>query len=142
MTMLEGYTPIGIRGVYIQNDGTPVECQFFMPKDYYKQIDDDAPWILDDFRQLEQLINVRMCGGIFRGLNREGHENSFCYSCRPAMAAQSGVLVGFVDPPPLGAFAGPILFGIGWRDEDENEPGFPQGWEADFGGVVWRRQEP
>lgn len=139
MTMRAGYMPLGLAGTWIQN-GQPVSVPFFMPADYYEQIQDEVPWIFEDLQLLEQLINVEPRGVVFENLNREGHEHACCYSCVPAMAVQPGVLVGFVDQSPSHSFAGPVLFWLEWRDEDEYHPCHPVGWREDFGGVLWTRQ--
>ena len=139
MTMLRGYMPLGIQGIFPGDDAPKTRAQFFMPQDFYDQILDDTPWIFDDLKLLEQLINVEPEGVILRNLKREGFEDAFCYSCRPAMAVQDGVFVGFVNQPPSHAFLGPVLFAFEWRDEDEDRPGFPKHWQRDFGGVLWER---
>src|SRR5262245_57911029 len=134
--------PLGIEGVFWAGNGQIVSRPFYMPEDYYFQLQDEAPWILEDLQDiplLKQLINVEPEGVIFQNLKRDGHEHAFCYSCRPAMAVQPGVFVGFVDQPPAN-FLGPALFWVEWREESEDHPCYPVGWQDDFGGPVWTRQ--
>lgn len=131
--------PLGLTGVFVTDEGRIETRPFYVPLSYYEQIQDETPWIWEDLALLNCLINVEPEGVIFKDLKRDGHETAFCYSCRPTMAVQPGVFVGFVDQPPSHGFMGPVLFWFEWRDEEPDRPCYPIGHADDFGGEVWKR---
>jgi hypothetical protein len=105
--------------------------------DYYEKCRDDAPWIFDSLSLIEQAINVNSPAAVFRDLKRKNFNNAHCYSCAPELSVFPGVLLVFVEDPPAGAMAGPVVFWIEWASEDPECPGHPTGWQKDFGEPIW-----
>ena len=81
---------------------------------------------------------------IFEGLNRLGMDAAVAYSVRPTHDPDEPDQDG---PPCYGkAFVvyarqgvgGYVVFDWEWREEDE-EPGYPDGWRGDFTRRTWNK---
>jgi len=138
--MRAGYIPLGFNGIHPVVDVPNTECPFYMSEADYEDTRRDSPWMFEDLRLLRSMANLDSDGAIFKNLKRDGEENAYCYSCVPPMSVQPGVFCGFVDLPEDGGFLGPVVFWFEWREEDPDRPGFPMGWEKDFGELIWPLQ--
>jgi hypothetical protein len=123
-------------------DGQGV-AMFYVERALLDALRDEGPeWQLEDARFLTEAI--REPDAIFEGLNRPGMEDGAAYSVRPthdpeAEGAEGPPRYGFVfvvyaRPCPWGY----VIFGWEWREEND-EPGHPAGWEADFSRRTWNR---
>jgi hypothetical protein len=102
-------------------------------------------WKFDSARLLEEAL--RLPTTVFEGLERKSMQAAFCYAAKPSRRYRKGgtietpfspdrVLVVYVDRMLEENEYEVLDWAI--REEDRNGPGYPAGWERDFGRLVWR----
>jgi hypothetical protein len=116
---------------------------FYVERAVLDTLRDDGPaWKLEDARFLKEAVTAP--DAIFEGLNRPGMEEGVAYSVRPTCDPEGEEEEA--GPPRYGqafvAYARPatwgyVIFDWEWRAEGE-EPGHPDGWEADFARRKWK----
>jgi hypothetical protein len=101
-------------------------------------------WKFDNARLLEEALQSPTA--IFEGLQRTGLEAAFCYAAKPSRRYRKGgtietpfssgrVLVVYVDNMQSSNEFEIIDWAI--REEDGKNPGYPAGWQNDFGRKIW-----
>jgi hypothetical protein len=120
----------------------PADCWFYIRNSLVDRLEEFGPaWKFYDLRLIPDA--VRDPTAIYEDLNREGYDDACCYSYKPGFrwagdseqeAAPMGrFFVVYCEP----ASGGLIVMDFGWRAEDPNSPGNPQGWETFKKGKVW-----
>lgn len=80
---------------------------------------------------------------IFKGLNREGLTDPYCYSKSPSQRRKSSQIM--LPPPPGLVFVvsinrdhrGYVILDWEMRKIDPGQGGHPLNWQTDFGGRLW-----
>jgi hypothetical protein len=121
------------------------QVTFYVSIERLREIQRFGPeWKFDNARLLKEALASPTA--VFEGLERRGMQAAFCYAAKPSRRYRKGgaietpfspdrVFVVYVDPMP-GVNEYEVL---DWaiREEDRKKPGYPAGWENDFGRVVW-----
>lgn len=121
---------------------------FYVDRQVLDTVRDEGPaWLFHDARFIEEAV----CDpdAIFEGLRRPNHVEALCYSVRPSRDPDEDERDDYLAVPPVFgrvflAFAqigpmGYVVFGWEWREEDPDEPGHPEDWQADFGSRIWNK---
>jgi len=115
------------------------ECTFYISDETLEKIETDALWKFEDEHLLFDAIKGKPACVAFLGLGRDGHRKSYCYAIKLPNPPQKGLFLVYIMDGPPGTFSGPVVMGWDWRDEDKDTPGFPDGWEKDFGVTLWQK---
>lgn len=116
---------------------------FFIDTIALETVERDGPeWKFEDARFIEEAIQEP--DAIFQGLRRVGQQEGLCYSVRPTRDPD---IENDTGPPCYGQVflvyvrvgMGYVVFDWAWREEDENSPGHPAGWQGDFTRRLWHR---
>jgi|SRR5579864_473186 len=119
-------------------------CEFCVAKQYVENLQRYGPqWKFWNLHVMKEVLADPIA--IFEGLNRSGYGSGYVYSG----LYSKQVISSTIETPPHAGFVGivivnpdhrgNIILDWEWRREDLDRPGFPEGWQNDFGDVIWKK---
>ncbi len=126
MPMLVGYHPVG-EGPHPEFVDSP--ARYYLHDDTYEQLRDATQLEFDSLTTVMEKALAEP-GPNFKGLRRHDHDESYgiCYKDESKSGFIFVVFVGQGKP----GLDGLEVIGWGWREEDEDRPGWPKNWKSDF----------
>jgi hypothetical protein len=121
------------------------QATFCLSAERIQQIQRFGPaWKFDNSRLLEEALQWPRA--VFEGLERKGMEAAYCYSAKPSRRYRQGSTIEIPFSPDrvfvvcVQRMSHENEFEIlDWaiREEDASNPGYPEGWQSDFGRQIW-----